>query len=105
MYDITLKDITQKNTLLLPGIIRCDKTNPCTGFDWDNVTSDGWWNFKFSPLGYISENINGKLSNVSPNPGFGSPDANFDHMMSELFNHFAEKLMELVVEQINLPFF
>jgi len=60
MTNITLTNVAQYNTILIPGIIRCDETNPCTGFDWENVTSTGWWDFRFSPLGYISENIEGK---------------------------------------------
>ena len=75
MNNVTLTNIHQYNTLLTPGIIRCDKTNPCTGMNWSNVTSDGWWNKSFMKifrLGYISENIVGEVENVKPNPGFSS---------------------------------
>ena len=64
MANVTLSNIEQHNTLLTPGIIRCDATMPCTGFNWYNVTSDGWWNFPHSPLGYISENIHGEVVNA-----------------------------------------
>ena len=109
MSNISLSNVQQHNTILPPGIVRCDETNPCSGFDWTNVTSDGWWNFPFSPLGFISDNIEGKLVNVAPRPGFKDPDS-ADAPLPQLwgnllFNHFAEKLMDWAVAQTGIPLF
>jgi hypothetical protein len=35
--NITLRNIKSTGGLLPPGIIRCNETNPCTGFVFDNV--------------------------------------------------------------------
>lgn len=37
MKDITLRNITSRNGLLPPGIIRCNSSNPCTGFVFEDV--------------------------------------------------------------------
>jgi hypothetical protein len=55
MHNITLRDITSHGSLLPPGIIRCNHTNACTGFVWDNVQASGlrgWWDW--AGLGFIT---------------------------------------------------
>lgn len=66
--NITLRNVQQHGTLLPPGIVRCNETNPCTGFVFDNVDADGWW--KWLRLGYITENIYGDVSGSRPMPEF-----------------------------------
>ena len=68
--DVTLRNITQYGTWLPPGIIRCNETNPCTGFVFDNVNSSGWW--KWLGLNYITEHIVGTVTNSKPDPGFNA---------------------------------
>jgi len=64
--DIILKDVKSDNGLLLPGIIRCNETNPCDNFMFDNVNVSGWMSNK----GYICENINGISYDSYPIPCF-----------------------------------
>lgn len=55
-------------SILTPGIIRCNETNPCEDFTFDNVHMDGWYN-KYG-LGFITENVYGTVINSFPDPGF-----------------------------------
>ena len=64
--DIHLKDITSKGGLLLPGIMRCNETNPCGDFFFKNVNIKGW----LSKKGYICENIYGYSMDSFPKPCF-----------------------------------
>ena len=69
LNNITLDNIRQYDSILPPGIIRCDETNPCSGFIWSNVHSTAyadWW--KFLGLGYISENVIGTVTDSLPDP-------------------------------------
>lgn len=70
--DITLRNVQIYNSLLPPGIIRCNETNPCTGFVFDNVNAHGWW--KHLRISYIVENVYGTVSNSSPVPAYITPD-------------------------------
>lgn len=65
---ITLKNITVKDSVLTPGIIRCHPDNPCKNFRFENVINDAWYN-KLG-LGFITENVEGEVINSFPNPGF-----------------------------------
>ena len=42
MRNITLKNVMVNNSLFFPVVIRCNETNPCTGFNFENVTTDKW---------------------------------------------------------------
>ena len=68
MADITLRNITQTGNYLPPGIIRCNETEPCTGFVFDNVKSTGWWSW--FGLGYITQNVIGTVTDSKPEPDF-----------------------------------
>lgn len=65
MRNVTLSNVRIRNGLLSPGIIRCNETNPCTGFVFDNVRGDGW----MSSTPFICENIQGIAVDSSPAPG------------------------------------
>ena len=69
--NITLRNITSDEGWLPPGIIRCNATNPCSGFVFDNVQVKGWFNKH--DLGYITENVQGVSINSYPDPGFSAP--------------------------------
>ena len=60
MSNITLNNIRQYGSILPPGIIRCNETNPCTGFVFNNVQATGWW--QHLGLGYITEHIDGVVT-------------------------------------------
>ena len=66
--DITLRNITQTGNYLPPGIIRCNVTEPCTGFVFDNVQYKGWWNL--FGYGYITQNVIGTVTDSKPEPAF-----------------------------------
>ena len=36
--NLKLRNVYMKNALLSPGMMRCNETNPCTGWEWTNVT-------------------------------------------------------------------
>ena len=64
--NITLSNVKQVDGLLPPGIIRCNETNPCTGFVWNNVQASGWWDFL--DINFISEQVHGVVTNSKPAP-------------------------------------
>ena len=68
MRNITVKNVHMSGGIFPPGVIRCNSTNPCTGFHFENVYVTGW----FTPLniGYITENVVGTSKWVWPDPGF-----------------------------------
>ena len=70
--NITLTDVSVHNAILPPGIIRCDKTSPCTDFRFDNVNADGWWNYL--GINYITENVFGTIVDSHPVPAFVTPE-------------------------------
>ena len=70
MNNITLNNIRQYDSLLPPGIIRCNETAECHGFVWNNVHATGlggWW--EFLGLNFISEHVHGEVTDSTPNPG------------------------------------
>ena len=66
--DVTLNNIQVHDSLLPPGIIRCNSTLPCTGFVFQNVKASGWWNKLH--LNYFTENVHGEIVNSTPAPKF-----------------------------------
>lgn len=71
MDNVVLRNITSQGGLLPPGIIRCNETNACTGFEFTDVQVDGWWNqgvFRFLRIGYISQFAHGTQTRSHPNP-------------------------------------
>ena len=73
--NITLRNVHTKGGLL-PGIIRCNASNPCTGIVFDNVTHEAAVT-KIFKWGYIVENVYGQQINAFPNPGFKSENPSF----------------------------
>lgn len=66
--NITLRNVYSTKGILPPGIIRCNETNPCTDFTFENVYATGW--FTLLDYGYITENVIGTQVNSYPSPGF-----------------------------------
>mmetsp|Transcript_35005 Transcript_35005/g.25482 ORF Transcript_35005/g.25482 Transcript_35005/m.25482 type:complete len:119 (-) Transcript_35005:237-593(-) len=86
MDNIVLRNITSTGGFFPPGIIRCNETNPCTGFEFTDVQSDGWWNsgiFRFFHIGYISEHAYGTQSHSRPNPKLLAADGSVAPMIGE----------------------
>lgn len=70
MNNITLNNIRSYNSLLPPGIIRCNSTNECKNFVWNNVHATsifGWW--EFLGLNFITEHVHGDVRDSTPEPG------------------------------------
>jgi hypothetical protein len=71
--DITLRNITSTGSILPAGILRCNSTNPCTNFRFEDVklTSFLW---DLIGEGFITEYVEGTHNNnVFPDPKFKAP--------------------------------
>lgn len=87
MDNIILRNITSTSGFLPPGVIRCNETNPCTGFEFTDVHVDGWWNqgiFKFIQIGYISQFAYGVQTRSRPSPKLLAEDGSVAPMMGEV---------------------
>ena len=81
--DITLKNITSKGGLLPAGIIRCNETNPCKNFHFEDVQLKSlFWDTL--QQGFITEFVEGRAINVHPDPGF-KPAGWYDSNKGELY--------------------
>ena len=93
---ITMRNITLRNVRstggYLPGIVRCNETNPCTDIVFDNVHIDGLFSqFKY---GFITENVYGQSINSYPDPGFNTtkPDPVMFKNTKDFYGKFLEEL-------------
>jgi len=71
--DITLRNVTSTGGILPAGILRCNSTNPCTNFRFEDVklTSPLW---DLLGEGFITEYVEGTHNNnVFPDPKFKTP--------------------------------
>lgn len=99
MNNITLKDINVHGSVLTPGIMRCNETNPCHGFVFENVHMDAWYTDKGDKFGWITENVYGKSINSYPNPHFLNEEDYDKEMLSfdrEEGQNRIEKLMGMI---------
>lgn len=65
--NIVLEDINFTNGLTLPGVLLCNSTNPCTGFEFKNVRNNGEF---LVQKDYVCQNIiHSNSTNSSPAPG------------------------------------
>lgn len=74
--NITVKNVEMHGGIFPPGIIRCNATNPCTGFHFENINVTGWFTEK--NIGFITENVFGTAINVFPDPGFNQASSNLN---------------------------
>ena len=74
--DITLRNVTSYGSILPAGILRCNASNPCKNFVFEDVVlkSPVWDALGY---GFISEYIEGTVTNSFPDPGF-KPVGYFD---------------------------
>ena len=56
--NITLVDIKITDSLLFPILLRCNKTNNCSGIYFKNVTANKWF-IGNKNKGYVCENVQG----------------------------------------------
>jgi polygalacturonase len=76
---LTLRNVTVVNALLSPGVLRCNETNPCSGWQFDNVHMSSVSDWPVAG-GFLCENVVGSTwTNTSPMPNCtvttGSEDA------------------------------
>lgn len=69
MLNIKLENVTFTGGLTLPGVILCNETAPCTGFNFTNVKNTGIFLVKRS---YVTKNVYGVSVGSTPAPGFGT---------------------------------
>jgi len=91
--------VKQYNNILPPGVIRCNETNKCHGFEFNNVDATGWW--RKLGLGYITENIYGTVSHSRPAPDF-SGGANCEEFLSSHITRILSRLIEDFTVSLNL---
>jgi hypothetical protein len=65
MRDITFEHVTITNTLLSPGILRCNASNPCTNIVLRDVHVSG---NDWPVTGYICEHVQGTVVDSAPVP-------------------------------------
>lgn len=104
-----MKNVTSTGSLLPAGILRCNATNPCKGFDFEDVNlRSRFWDFLH--VGFISQYIEGNQSNSFPNPKF-QPEGFFDDPKNLIFyddtNSFELTMVQMLFEKLmdfaNLP--
>ena len=85
MRNIAIRNVHIHGGIFPPGVIRCNATNPCTGFEFTNVNVTGW----FTPknIGYITENVIGTTFNAFPDPGFNHSTTLSDDLSEEMVNY------------------
>jgi len=105
--NITLKDIKSTGGVLPAGIIRCNETNPCTDFTFDNVdVRSGLWDSL--GFGYITEYVEGTVKNgVFPDPNFkpkgyyaSTPIEQRESEIFDLYNFMTPEKMNNIVLNI-----
>ena len=100
MTNITLNNVRQYDSILPPGIIRCNETNSCTGFVWNNVHATGyagWW--EFLGIGFITENVFGEVRDSVPDPHFdgGVHNINPSRLAKRFLKKEAFKLVKKLI--------
>jgi len=88
MNNIILRNVVSHGGPLTPGVIRCNDTNPCTGFEFTNVHIHGWW--RLFGMGYITENTSGTVTNSRPVPAFSNLDES-DFEQYDLYEILAQE--------------
>jgi hypothetical protein len=92
MRNITLRNVYSEGGVLPPGIIRCNETNPCTDFTFENVQMKGWFNYLNK--GFITENVYGTVINSHPDPHFKLANQTSSEINS-YENDFAAKFLDV----------
>jgi hypothetical protein len=62
---VSLLNVSIHHSLLYPVIIRCNETNPCRQFRFENVRADRW-DIGQHPAGMVCEHVQGSQVNTTP---------------------------------------
>ena len=65
MHKIYMKNIKIHRALVLPIIIKCNATNPCSDIHFDEVQVDSW-RIGNKKTGYVCEEASGTITNSTP---------------------------------------
>ena len=63
--NMKLVNMTMERGVFLPGVLLCNSTNPCTGFEFDNIQNSGYFVVQDD---YVCENVEGYVKNSNPAP-------------------------------------
>ena len=91
--NITLRNVNIHGGVFPPGIIRCNSTNPCTGFHFENVRVSNW--YLHPEVNFITENVQGVAINTIPDPGFNSASVDLSNL---------ETVKDEIIQRINNPY-
>ena len=86
--NIKIRNVVSTGGVFPPGVIRCNATNPCQGFEFENVRVTGW--FTLADIGYITENVIGHSSYSFPNPGFNETQSSIETVRDAIVNKIKE---------------
>lgn len=64
-----MDNVTSVGSLLPPGVMRCNESRSCIGYDFSNLDLQGWW--QPYNLSFITEYIDGSVTNSTADPHFG----------------------------------
>lgn len=65
IQNITLRNIAIRDSVLYPVTIRCNVSNPCRWFEFENVTTDRW-SIGQKSTGVVCEYVTGRQTNTKP---------------------------------------
>ena len=99
--NVTIRNVQQYGTILPPGVIRCNETNPCTGFTFQNVRAHGWW--RLFGLNYITENVQGTVTDSKPAPAFLGPEGRVytDGEEDSMVDFLRDRVMPWISENVD----
>ena len=65
--NLKLKNVFMKDALLSPGIMRCNESNPCTGWEWNNVTVKSLQDWPVNSNNFLCHAVHGaNFTDVTP---------------------------------------
>jgi len=73
MSNIFITNLTSSDGWINAGVLRCNETNPCHGFNFENVYITGW-----DSENYTCNSIYGSCKNCTPVPYCMKPDSEYE---------------------------
>jgi hypothetical protein len=70
--NLVLRNVSMTDSLLSPGLLRCNASGPCTGWVFENVTATSLTNWPVGS-GYLCAELYGTATNSFPAPTFAGP--------------------------------
>jgi hypothetical protein len=94
MNNITLVNVTSEGGVLFPAIVRCNETNPCKNFYWQDVNVKSLFS-DITGYAYDTEYVYGESVDSYPNPGFMDENGNvaFEYAVPKMFMDQAKAML------------